>query len=161
MPDAKEVLEYLNANQMVKRGTKVISEHFGEGIVNNIWDDGRPFPVVCTFLIGTSCAYDILGHGNTLDDHIVFLTEEPKETQPAASDPINPSHYRVEGIPEAIDIMHGLMSTEQIEGFLWGNIIKYAYRYGLKGDKKETAGKIKWYADMLEYLNTDNGVKTC
>lgn len=71
------------------------------------------------------------------------------------TDVINPSHYRVEGIPEAIDIMRGLMSTEQIEGFLWGNIIKYAYRYGRKGDKKETAGKIKWYADKLEYLNTD------
>nr|CAI9750372.1 nucleotide kinase [Autographiviridae sp.] len=69
-------------------------------------------------------------------------------------DNINPSHYRAEGIPEAIDIMRGLMTDEQLEGFLWGNIIKYAYRYGRKGDKKETAEKIKWYAEKLAMLNT-------
>ena len=64
--------------------------------------------------------------------------------------PINPSHYRVAGIPEAIEIMKHLMTKEQFEGFLWGNILKYAYRYGRKGDKVETAGKIKWYAKKLE-----------
>lgn len=65
---------------------------------------------------------------------------------------VNPSHYQVEGIPEAIEIMKHLMTKEQFEGFLWGNILKYAYRYGRKGDKKETAGKIKWYAQRLEEL---------
>lgn len=65
---------------------------------------------------------------------------------------VNPSHYQVEGIPEAIEIMEHLMTKEQLEGFLWGNILKYAYRYGCKGDKKETAGKIKWYAQRLEEL---------
>ena len=65
-------------------------------------------------------------------------------------DAINPSHYKVEGLPEAIDIMNHLMTPEQFEGFLWGNIIKYAYRYGRKGDKAETAGKIAWYADQLK-----------
>lgn len=62
---------------------------------------------------------------------------------------INPAHYQVEGIPEAIDIMAHLMTKEQFEGFLWGNIMKYAYRYGRKGDKVETAGKIAWYANQL------------
>ena len=65
---------------------------------------------------------------------------------------INPAHYQVEGIPEAIEIMEHLMTTEQLEGFLWGNIIKYSYRYGRKGDKAETAGKIKWYAQKLKEL---------
>ena len=63
---------------------------------------------------------------------------------------INPAHCRVEGIPEAIEIMKHLMEKEQLEGFLWGNILKYAYRYGRKGDKAETAGKIAWYAKKLE-----------
>lgn len=63
---------------------------------------------------------------------------------------INPAHYQVEGIPEAIDIMDHLMTSEQFEGFLWGNIMKYAYRYGRKGDKAETAGKIAWYANQLK-----------
>jgi hypothetical protein len=65
-------------------------------------------------------------------------------------DAINPSHYKVEGLPEAIDIMKHLMTPEQFEGFLWGNIMKYAYRFGRKGDKGETTGKIAWYANQLK-----------
>lgn len=64
--------------------------------------------------------------------------------------PINPSHYQVAGIPEAIDIMKHLMTQEQFKGFLWGNIIKYAYRYGRKGDEHDTAGKVEWYANRLK-----------
>ena len=67
-------------------------------------------------------------------------------------DAVNPSHYKVEGLPEAIDIINHLMHREQYEGFLWGNILKYAYRYGRKGDKAETAGKIEWYARQLKEL---------
>lgn len=65
-------------------------------------------------------------------------------------DAVNPAHYKVEGLPEAIDIMKHLMTQEQFEGFLWGNILKYAYRYGRKGDEHDTAGKIKWYANRLK-----------
>ena len=68
-------------------------------------------------------------------------------------DAVNPSHYKVEGLPEAIDIINHLMHREQYEGFLWGNILKYAYRFGRKGDKAETAGKIAWYATQLKELN--------
>lgn len=67
-------------------------------------------------------------------------------------DATNPSHYKVECLPEAIDIINHLMHRCQLEGFLWGNIIKYAYRYGRKGDKAETAGKIEWYARQLKEL---------
>lgn len=67
-------------------------------------------------------------------------------------DAVNPAHYKVEGLPDAIDIINHLMHREQYEGFLWGNILKYAYRYGRKGDKAETAGKIEWYARQLKEL---------
>lgn len=67
---------------------------------------------------------------------------------------IYPRHYRIGNAPEAIKIMRELMTDEQLEGFLWGNILKYAYRYGRKGDKKETAGKIEWYAQKLGILNS-------
>lgn len=70
-------------------------------------------------------------------------------------DAVNPAHYKVEGLPEAIDIINHLMHREQYEGFLWGNILKYAYRYGLKGDKAETAGKIAWYANQLKDLEEE------
>lgn len=67
-------------------------------------------------------------------------------------DAINPSHYKVKGLSESHEIMNHLMHREQLEGFYWGNIIKYAYRYGRKGDKAETAGKIAWYAAKLKEL---------
>lgn len=67
-------------------------------------------------------------------------------------DAVNPSHYKVKGLPEAIDIINHLMHHDQYEGFFWGNILKYAYRYGRKGDKAETAGKIEWYARQLKEL---------
>ena len=73
----------------------------------------------------------------------------------AEDDAINPSHYKVDGIPEAIEIMEHLMAKEQLEGFLWGNILKYVYRYGRKGDKAETAGKIAWYANHLKDLEEE------
>lgn len=72
---------------------------------------------------------------------------------------VNPSHYRVPGIPEAIEIMEHLMTKEQLEGFLWGNILKYAYRYGRKGDEKETAGKIEWYAKHLKDIDAEGKKK--
>lgn len=65
-------------------------------------------------------------------------------------DAVNPSHYNVKGVQQPIEVMQKLMSKEQYEGFLWGNIIKYAHRYGRKGDKKETAGKIAQYAKWLQ-----------
>lgn len=86
--------------------------------------------------------------GDTLDLH--ELEEDEEEDNNKVEDAINPSHYKVEGLPEAIDIMNHLMTPEQFEGFLWGNIMKYAYRFGRKGDKGETAGKIAWYANQLK-----------
>lgn len=74
-------------------------------------------------------------------------------------DAINPSHYKVKGLPEAHEIINHLMHREQYEGFLWGNIIKYAYRYGRKGDKAETAGKIAWYATQLRELEEEGDRK--
>jgi hypothetical protein len=74
-------------------------------------------------------------------------------------DAVNPAHYKVEGLPEAIDIINHLMHREQYEGFLWGNILKYAYRYGRKGGKAETAGKIAWYANQLKDLAEEGDKK--
>ena len=86
--------------------------------------------------------------GGTVNLH--ELGEDEEEDNNKVEDAINPSHYKVEGLPEAIDIMNHLMTPEQFEGFLWGNIMKYAYRFGRKGDKGETAGKIAWYANQLK-----------
>lgn len=86
----------------------------------------------------------------TKDDGTIERMEDALNKK--VEDAVNPSHYKVKGLPEAIDIINHLMHRCQLEGFLWGNILKYAYRYGRKGDKAETAGKIEWYAKQLKEL---------
>ena len=101
-----------------------------------------------------------------IPDLINELTKKPEEDEGVVDrredalskkvdDAINPSHYKVKGLPESHEIMRHLMHREQLEGFYWGNIIKYAYRYGRKGDKAETAGKIEWYAKKLKELEEE------
>ena len=108
--------------------------------VNLFTEDGYLSRWTKTDYIRISIAREPLKEGETMKDNKI------------KTDAINPPHYRVKGIPEAYDIMTHLMNKEQLEGFLWGNIIKYAYRYGRKGDEAGTAGKIKWYAQKLKEL---------
>ena len=44
----------------------------------------------------------------------------------------NPEHYTTGDI-ECIDAIKASMSHEEYIGFLKGNVIKYLWRYGLKG----------------------------
>lgn len=91
------------------------------------------------------------------DDGTIERMEEALNKK--VEDAVNPAHYKVNGLPEAIDIINHLMHRCQLEGFLWGNILKYAYRYGRKGDKAETAGKIAWYANQLKDLAEEGDKK--
>jgi co-chaperonin GroES (HSP10) len=162
-----------------KVGDKVYSPHYGEGIVTEISDaTNSPYPVEvhwtgavpisspecdyfeCDYFTKEGrfqCSsadpeYDIVSLKGTKvsDDGVADRMMDALDKVEYSA--VNPTHYQVSGIPEAIDIMQHLMTKEQMEGFLWGNIIKYAYRYGRKGDKAETAGKIAWYANKLKEL---------
>lgn len=144
-----------------KVGDRVWSFYFGVGTVTEVTDDSTDlYPIRVTWGKNAKFpkAYDYFtADGKICVDYegtekTITLSdaEDIAEDVKSESDAINPSHYRVEGIPEAIEIMQGLMTKEQYEGFLWGNIIKYAYRFGRKGDKAETAGKIAWYANKLK-----------
>lgn len=173
MPDAKEVLEHLEKQPKFKVGDRVFSEKFGTGTVLDtkcfgnypvyvIFDEVGDVPFYMRYTIEghyycDEKAYEVYAESHS-DVDICKVDNASVEKEEEVINPINPSHYRAEGIPEAIEIMRGLMTDEQLEGFLWGNIIKYAYRYGRKGDtqgaKTETAAKIKWYADaMIGYLS--------
>lgn len=90
------------------------------------------------------------------DDDLELIEDE--EVPPPTEDPMNPTYYNT-GTYQPVDIMLDLMTPEQLEGFFWGNIIKYAYRYGRKGDKVETAKKIKWYASAIEALYKVQGME--
>lgn len=59
----------------------------------------------------------------------------------------------------AIEIMQALMTQEQFEGFLWGNVIKYALRCGSKDAPVKEMEKVqqyaKWYAQACEGKTID------
>ena len=158
-----------------KVGERVWSPYFGCGTVTATeaeagdafpievhWNDGHPFGDYDFFT--EDGKYTVEGYKpemgiyhidpkdaeKVLPDILHELGEDEEEDNNKAEDAINPAHYKVDGLPEAIDIMNHLMTPDQFEGFLWGNIMKYAYRFGRKGDKGETAGKIAWYADQLK-----------
>lgn len=58
-------------------------------------------------------------------------------------------HYK-ESAMEAIEVMQALMTYEQFEGFLMGNIIKYKMRAKYKGNYEEDMIKANQYAYWLE-----------
>ena len=156
-----------------KVGDHVWSFHFGVGIVESVSGDNMQYPIVVKWTDNSkapnTCDYftkdgEFDCENPSMKDiaplEIIDLAKDEEDTgvvdrmmdalDKKTDEAVNPKHYQVEGIPEAIDIMAHLMTKEQLEGFLWGNIIKYAYRYGRKDDKAETAGKIAWYAKRLE-----------
>ena len=76
------------------------------------------------------------------------VNEEKADVQIEEDTVASPYYYKIARV-EPNELMGDLMSFEQHEGFLWGNIIKYSYRYGNKGEKVETVKKIRKYCDML------------
>lgn len=142
-------------------GDRVYAPYHGLGVVAELHDDGRNYPLDVEWLekpyehVITPFTEDGFLTKRYTDgaDKLTVVEralEKGEEGMKVEYSPINPSHYQVKGIPEAIDIMKHLMTQEQFKGFLWGNIIKYAYRYGRKGDEHDTAGKIEWYANRLK-----------
>lgn len=148
-----------------KVGDGVRSREFGVGVVKEVLAPAYPYPIIvnwteCSLGDKPYAAFTLEGHyyprrSDVAKDITLLEGEGTVEEDKIKTDAINPSHYKVKGIPEAYDIMAHLMNREQFEGFLWGNILKYAYRYGRKGDKAETAGKIAWYATQLKELEEE------
>lgn len=65
------------------------------------------------------------------------------------SDSVNhPSHY-TDGDIECIDAIRASMSPDEFKGYLKGNVIKYLWRYRLKGREKEDIQKASWYLNKL------------
>lgn len=60
-------------------------------------------------------------------------------------DPVNhPAHYTQGGV-ECIDAIEAALGKDQFIGFLRGQVLKYSWRCGLKGDAREDAAKALWY----------------
>ena len=83
---------------------------------------------------------------DTPDDAIVNNTRETKEVK---LDNINhPAHYN-KGTMECLDVIKACLSNSEFRGFLKGNVMKYMYRKGDKGDALEDLNKACWYAKKL------------
>ena len=57
----------------------------------------------------------------------------------APSDPVNPDHYRANGL-EAINVIEAFGLS-----FHLGNVVKYVLRAGRKGDAVTDLAKARWY----------------
>lgn len=70
------------------------------------------------------------------------------QTSAAIKDVVNnPSHYNQGGL-ECIDYIEQQLTTEQFEGYLVGNAIKYLHRYQYKNGVEDLK-KNRWYVDKL------------
>jgi hypothetical protein len=68
------------------------------------------------------------------------------------ADAVNhPTHYTVGGI-ETFEYLRAKLTTEELRGYLKGNIIKYLSRANFKRDDcgREDSLKAAWYAHQLE-----------
>lgn len=58
-----------------------------------------------------------------------------------------PAHY--DSSIDTIDFMRANKSSLQVEGFLWGNVVKYLQRYEHKGTPVEDLNKAATYLNLL------------
>lgn len=63
------------------------------------------------------------------------------------SDKINPEHYK-QGSIQCIDAMQQVLSTEEFQGYLKGNVFKYIWREKNKNGIEDLR-KARWYLDRL------------
>lgn len=72
----------------------------------------------------------------------------------SADDVNHPSHYTM-GKVEAIEGIESALGTEGFRAYCRGNIIKYLWRLGAKGDPAKDARKAAWYAERLARTYAD------
>ncbi len=93
-------------------------------------------------------AFGYLHNDDNFSDKVIRADIPP-------SNPINPSHYKLSGGREAIDIIREILTPEQFIGFLRGNIFKYDIRYKQKGGVEDLK-KSAWYKEkLIEVENFD------
>lgn len=70
---------------------------------------------------------------------------------PRIDDDVNhPKHYQLGGGLEAIDVIKSVLTPEQYQGYLLGNMLKYRLMAGAKGDAQKDLDKSEWYKKELD-----------
>lgn len=91
----------------------------------------------------------LLQYLNRLATAEVAIVNNTKETKEVKLDNVNhPVHYN-KGTMECLDVIKACLSKSEFKGFLKGNVLKYMYRKGDKGDALEDLEKACWYAKKL------------
>lgn len=63
----------------------------------------------------------------------------------------HPEHYKLPGLDfECIDFIEAKLSKERYLGYLQGNVLKYQWRAGLKGDELTDIKKANKYSEWFE-----------
>ena len=62
----------------------------------------------------------------------------------------NPPHYQLRNGVQSMDLIESTMTSEQFEGFLRGNALKYLIRYNRKGTPKADLRKALDYVTRLK-----------
>jgi hypothetical protein len=93
---------------------------------------------------------------NELDKAISLFASSKNETK---DDLVNhAAHYNDGGI-ECIDAIEASMTPIEYAGFLKGQVLKYVWRYRLKGKPSEDLKKARYYLDRLIQITEREEVK--
>lgn len=145
-----------------------MAKYYGGQVVECIKEELPDFPLGARFVIRGEEEYDgelvlrveeypvgCLYHSIDRFEPVNFYPYEPVNFYPEVPVPSDepdvvffPPHYTVGGI-DTLDYMRAKMSTEQFEGFLCGNAIKYLSRYSHKGNPIQDLEKAHNYLGML------------
>ena len=112
----------------------------------NIFTDGKPDCRRCEYegVIYPYCHFCVNGD-NFVDAYAI--AEEITKNKEAKSSKFYDAHYV--SLHQPVETMQANMSPEAFQGFLRGNIIKYACRMGKKDAAEKEAQKICRYAEWL------------
>ena len=75
---------------------------------------------------------------------------------PVKNDPVNPNHYKNTYAKEVIDLIQASLTPEEFRGYCKGNMLKYRFRAGYKGDRDEDLKKSNWYQDKLKEVSDED-----
>lgn len=121
------------------------------GCTNCVIEKESPFGKYCVeHLFEEMATNDLLIYAR-----IVGVADSIEDTVEIKEDPVNhPSHYTSGGI-ECIDAIAASMTPIEYAGFLKGQVLKYVWRYRLKGKPHEDLKKARYYLEKL-ILETEN-----
>lgn len=118
---AEKIKAFCDDAQCSKEGCPLFNTPFSKGGV---------CPEINTSIVDVNAMYEIL-FGNVEEDLVN-----------------HPSHYTSGGI-ECIDAIAASMTPDEYAGFLKGQVIKYVWRYRLKGKPLEDLKKARFYLERL------------